>query len=161
MIHFNAFVKHDYTGSLTSDEYESFLSMSGEVVKEKDKIETWKRKGMGGVGLRNLGSKGEPFDITTVNLVQSFTDAELKMDVYQSMIGEKYQLRMQSNSYGDFFVLDVKLNSPVMPAPVAAAVIPSQFQAETDANSGPNKANYVLQELRWSLIATAQTSTEP
>ena len=163
MIHLNSF--HDYVDDATGNTYEDFLSMTGEVVREKTKIEIWKRKGVGGIGLRDMGKKGEEFRITTHNLIQSFADANNKMDVYHTMIGRKYQLRMQSGSgtfsYGDVFVLDVKLASPVVPTPLSCAVIPLQFRGTTTDNPTAAAAAYVLQELEWTLISTPQTSTEP
>ena len=148
MLKTNKLIEYAADGT-TVTSFEEFLQMEGQVAKPTADIEVFRRKGVGGIGLRDLGIKGKEFVVTTTNLVQSFQKAEDAMDRFVAMSGKYRRLVMQDIDYGNVFVLEATLDKPVIPAPIFSGVLPAQYLA------GGVAGQYVIQIVDFKLGGTA------
>jgi hypothetical protein len=126
---------------------QTFVSLDGIIDRANTKVEVFFRNGLNGVGIRNLGVKGEPFRLTSLNFhtiddgLSAFFYASAEMDIYNAMVGGgAVPVIRHSIKEGDFYVIDVQEAAP--PLAVVNALVGDVFFSN-DA---------VIQTVHWTLI---------
>lgn len=112
----------DATGSATATQ--QFQDLLGITTWERMQVELLTRPGVDGVGVRELGSRGTPFEIVTLEYRTSLSAARTAAEAYQDYIGSgaPYGVRVTQADVdqGVFGVLDVRLAA--QPHAIATAV---------------------------------------
>lgn len=85
-----------------------FLEIQGPPYLRQEQVELIERDGVDGSGVRKLGKRGKPFQVTTINYVESYDVAKSKMAEYKdSVADDPVELIRQGTSEGTFTVLGV------------------------------------------------------
>lgn len=115
-------------GGLAEDTY-NFQDLIGEPQLSSKRIEILSRRGVDGVGLRDVGSIPEPFQLLGIAYFVDFAAAKDGADLLRALIGHTYGCRLTINSvdWGVFDVLEVRPE----PARACGAVVGSLVENAT------------------------------
>jgi hypothetical protein len=93
-----------------------FVSISGKIFYRQQQIEVFNRPGVTGSGLRRLGERGQPFELTTKQFHADFAAAKTAIGLYLALIGGTLpSLTRHGVDHGDYAVLTVTdLTEPVL-----------------------------------------------
>lgn len=86
-----------------------FLTLQGALVPSQPQFERETRPGVNGVGMWNMGSRGEPFGISTNLDCNDETAAGQMFAAYQASVGTRKDLHYCSKLWGTVFVHKVIL----------------------------------------------------
>ena len=86
-----------------------FLTLQGSLVPIQPQFERETRPGVNGIGIWNMGTRGEPFGISTNLDCNSETAAGLAFKAYQAAVGSRKDLYYGSKLWSTVFIHKVIL----------------------------------------------------
>lgn len=88
----------------------TFQDLIGQVLASSNQIETFKRRGVDGSGIRVLNSSPPTFTLRSTTYLDSFSDAKDAIAAYKELKGKEFGVKLTKDSldYGSFDVIAVE-----------------------------------------------------
>jgi hypothetical protein len=116
-----------------------FFDLTGPIVYSQEKIELFEREGVDGLGARRLGSRGEPFELSSITYHQNWSTALAALGVYHALPGtDPVTVVRNGTDHGVFLVLAVAEVKTEAVLTVAGVGVPSTYE--------------IRQVVRWVLV---------
>lgn len=92
----------------------TFQDLIGQVVASSNELETFRRRGVDGAGVRVLANSPRPFTLQSTSYEDSFSDAKDAIAAYKELKGKEYGVKLTKDSldYGSFDVIAVEESGP-------------------------------------------------
>lgn len=116
----------------------TFVELTGAIFYRQEQLEIFNRPGVVGSGVRRLGARGTPFELTSKQYHADFAAAKTALQTYDDAPGTNpVTLIRNSIDHGTYLVLEV------MEVSTVAVMNPS---------GNANPAHTVLQTVKWKLL---------